>query len=410
VGRSRYVVAIVLALSTRSAAWAWEVVLPSDLHGSAPLVAVDPAGDVIAAGATDGRLTVLKLRGDDGHEIWRYQWPADPSSRSAATGLALRNGDPVVTGFIAPGMGVVARLSSATGEEIWRWSGSGAFSYGYVVVDPAGDVVSSTWLEDGPLTVVKRSGTDGAEHWRRSEPEAYSSGIAVDAAGDVLLAATPVVKLGGGRGDLVWEDKARADRVATVLLTPSGDVVVARYSDRGARSRSRIMELDGTTGRARWTTRPVRYAFPLNVTSAGDVVAGIDHRDRSHPRVARFRSTLIEFRAGSGRRRPRWRVEAPLGTAITGAVQDASGDLVVSAIVPNGGAGQYPPTDSIVLKVRGTTGRRAWIQPFRGPGHPDGVVAYGIGVDPHGDVVVGGYSGTSFRFTVAKLSATTGAE
>jgi len=52
----------------------WQVVTGRSDRDWASAVAVDGGGDVVAAGRIDGRLSVVKLAGGDGRQVWRYQF------------------------------------------------------------------------------------------------------------------------------------------------------------------------------------------------------------------------------------------------------------------------------------------------------------------------------------------------
>ena len=406
----RRIVALVvlLLLMVSPTANGWETVLTVPQVGDAPFVEVDAAGDIIAAGEIEGEhgqvLTVVKLNGQDGHEVWRY---VDEGSH-VILGMALRGNDPIVAGADGSNAsaGVVLRLSSQTGNEAWRSDGPGGPG-GTVVVDSLEDVVvTGLGVNGGSLMVMKKSGADGAEIWRRTLPRAYSTGVAVDSGGDVLVAATPLVRLAGGNGDVMWTQAVLDDNVAGVLLSTSGDVVVGGFRYR-SKPVFRLFGLAGRTGKLRWRTSLTRsLVIPLWVTPAGRVVVRTDHRDDSHPSVAQFRSTLVELSTATGHRRRGWRVGAPLGTGVEGMTSDDAGDLIIIV----GGGGRFIAVDSLVSKVRGKDGRRIWQQPFSGANHPNGFVVEGLTVDAHGDVVVSGYSTPTFQFAVAKLSGTTGAE
>src|SRR5206468_922728 len=98
------------------------------------VVAVDAAGDVIAAGtlcdAASGVLcktvvTVVKIAGDDGHLLWRRAVPAWRVSSIALD--AARNAVIAVSTDGPPGNDFgVFKLAAGTGEPVWETHVSGS--------------------------------------------------------------------------------------------------------------------------------------------------------------------------------------------------------------------------------------------------------------------------------------------
>ena len=150
-------------------------------------LAVDGADDVIAVGrsaASDGDLVAIKLSGAFGAEVWRTaidgaqhgdDFGEDVAVDAAGDVVAAGSTDetsPTQTDFL------VVKLAGATGAEVWRQSvaGRGRF-YDYahrVMIDAAGDVLAAgTLTEDSPITgkrggdlaVVKLAGSTGAILW-----------------------------------------------------------------------------------------------------------------------------------------------------------------------------------------------------------------------------------------------------
>jgi hypothetical protein len=72
-------------------------------RGNASAVAVDAAGDVIAAGVLGDDMGIVKIRGTDGVELWRAQ-PRDAAPLGQARALALDSaGNAVAVGTLRPG-------------------------------------------------------------------------------------------------------------------------------------------------------------------------------------------------------------------------------------------------------------------------------------------------------------------
>jgi hypothetical protein len=270
------------------------------LHDEVAAIALDAAGDVIAAGTTCGTLTtwpsspeftVVKLDGTSGAERWRHVISTNSMGIAAAVTVDAA-GNVVVTGStvsLQPGSGeaarptpltqrfdfIVVKLNGDSGVERWRrvvTSQFGGKGHGRaVVVDGAGDVVAAGLTEvaaDWPLgstspssldlpprpTIVKLDGATGAELWRRfvvgNDPdkdtlgafEGAIHGVAVDAANDVMVAGSTS---NAGTGD---------------------DFTVVKLDSRTGNERWRRV-ISGTA-KASWDT-----AAAVAVDAAGNVVA-----------------------------------------------------------------------------------------------------------------------------------------
>jgi hypothetical protein len=250
-----------------SAAWAWQTTINGTANrlAQAHAVAVDGAGDVLAAGLTANRgsftdFTVVKLGGTNGAEQWR----------AVLTGTQNRRDD----------------QASA------------------VAVDAAGDVVAAGWTSNAgsglDFTVVKLAGASGTEHWRyvfngpaNGDDQAYA--VAVDGAGDVLAAGatqTPgtstdftVVKLAGSSGTELWHTILNGpansfDEAHAVAVDAAGDVVAAGLiSHSSAQVDSFVIKLAGASGAEQWravltgTAEGDDQASAVTIDAAGDVVA-----------------------------------------------------------------------------------------------------------------------------------------
>src|SRR5262249_3148263 len=132
------------------------------------------AGDVMATGASDvAQMRVTKLAGDTGQELWHRD--IDGSAVTVNFFVGLRGvavdgaGDVVAAGgsgdrFSGTGF-TVLEVAGSTGALLWRQDLSrlsGANEGGNsAAVDAAGDVIAGGSL-GGDLTVVKLSGLDGA--------------------------------------------------------------------------------------------------------------------------------------------------------------------------------------------------------------------------------------------------------
>ena len=151
-------------------------------------IAVDAAGDVIAAGMTQNYFsghdfTVVKLAGANGAELWTQaiRGTVAGGEDQARAVTVDRNGDVVAAGFTQNSATsydlTVAKLAGATGASLWQRAihGSGAPSgselerAAAVVVDSAGNVmVAGTTQNSGILffdfTVIKLNGSNGSSY------------------------------------------------------------------------------------------------------------------------------------------------------------------------------------------------------------------------------------------------------
>lgn len=319
----------VVQLDAETGAPHWVTRIPG---GDAFGVAVDAAGDVIAAGVLDGQMGVVKLSGADGSELWRAH-PNAGGSRGQVRALALdAAGDPVVTGWSANADGratmPVFKLDGADGEVAWGHviepSPFAPMDEGVAVaVDPSGDVVATGTIGifadnaiSFELTVLKLSGDDGSLAWRRDLspgiPSDRPRSLALDAAGDVVAVGliaddaglqAAVVKLSGEDGSDLWRrfvDDRSTDRVT---VDPVGDVITAGVVfDDPTRFDIVVRKLAGATGDPVWRS----------------VIAGADDGD-DVPRAV---------------------------------LTDADGHVVVSGHLVGAGTG----TDFAILKLDGATG------------------------------------------------------
>jgi hypothetical protein len=269
--------------------------------GSAMSVAVDAAGDVIAAGTLDNGagvegMGVVKLRGSDGVELWRAQ-PSGTEPGGQVRALALdSSGNAVVAGFLRnapfrPDFAVV-KLSGVDGTEQWRHQNpSHQFSGGDeavgVAVDPNGDVVAVGTIRiftgnslPSKFAVVKLAGGAGSVLWRHDVDAGGTSSsdgfaLALDPLGHVIAVGgidgqSAVVKLAGADGSEVWRHVSDdGPRPASMDIDKRGDVVKA--------SRNGVKKLSGATGTAMWpientAIQSLELARAVVFDEVGDVV------------------------------------------------------------------------------------------------------------------------------------------
>lgn len=259
--------------------WRWT---PHPHEGRADRVAVDPAGDLLAAGhyqipdAGGGDLGIglcVKLAADTGRERWRAE-RIDGASR----GVAVRPDGDVIT----LDTDAVRRLRGATGAVVW--STAAAIAGDRVEVDAAGDAVVA-----GTHQVTKVSGEDGGIVWH-AEPAGFDDthpfhDVALDASGDVTLGGSiasadagefAVVRLAGRTGGERWRQVVPGDgrgAAGAVAVDRAGDVIGVGQLDGYPNGwRFQVLRLDGATGAVAW-----RREHPLPGAASDVVVDATGH-------------------------------------------------------------------------------------------------------------------------------------
>lgn len=443
---------IVVKFNEVSGGELWRQTINGTANGidAANTVAVDAAGDVVAAGFlgntnTGSDFTVVKFHGGSGSELWRQSITDTSAAFDAATAVVMDAGGNVfAVGVLASTSTgnnfAVVKFDGGSGAELWRQgihgTASGIAEARAVAVDAAGDVVAAGALTNAgtltDFTVAKFDGASGAEHWRKaingladSHEEART--VAVDAAGDVIAAGAvtndlgrdfAVVKFVGGSGAELWRrddfdaGSSGSDSATAVALDMAGDVVAAGFLERTEPAGFTVLKLDGASGADRWRQIITGSGFFTNfanavaVNAVGDVVAagGIGTAGSEHD------FTVVKFDGESGSQQ--WRQQlngsSPHINSASAMAVDAGGDVVAAGGLTNAGT----DSDFTVLKLDGANGAERWRQVFNGTA--DGFDrANAVAVDAAGDVIAAGMigdTGASGGFTVLKLGRHNGAE
>jgi len=378
----------------------------TELRGTAPAgndnafaLALDSAEDVFVAGVlenagTDDDLSVVKLDGGTGAELWRVTIDASESNDDVARALAIDAADDVVVAGDLQGSSctdiAVVKLDGAMGTELWRTLRNGQPGFGRcdtghaVTLDAAGNVFVGGALAHGgflgriilDFAVLKLSGTTGAIDWIMEwnslrDDTAVARVLAVTPAGDVVAAGTVlnvgtdgdlvVMKLEGASGDELW--RAEVDGAATtepggdepraLTLDPDGHVVVAGRLEGATSNDAVVLELDGATGGERWRRE---------IDGGGSE----DARD---------------------------------------VALDSAGDVLIA------GGFFSSPSGMLAAKLDGESGAQAWLRRVTGSGA--GGVANALVLDPLDDVILAGQLGglgQEEEFAVVKVSGETGGE
>jgi len=423
----------------------------SSLFDSANAVALDAGGDVIAVGLTQNLgtfrdFTAVKLSGADGGEIWRQviNGSADQFDEAGAVAVDAA-GDVVAAGSTTNSETrgtdfIVVKLSGSDGAEIWRRllvGGDAAATT--VAVDATGDVIAGGSFqthEDGGAVfgVVKLSGTDGAELWHGAPFAAgVAQAIGLDAFGDVVAAGSTtgftVVKFAGSSGAELWRqvinDGGSADAFA-VALGASGDVVATGYIVDTNGDEETVVKFSGATGAELWRSRGCAAAggaslAAVQVDVAGDVVAAgnvkAPHTNMgTSPRRNVYVFDFAVFKLAGASGGEQW-CNVLQGTDPTGSLNaaqavalDAAGNVVAAGSVRNIGAGAR---DFAAVKLDAVSGEELWRGLVDGSRNLSTDRSLAVAFDPAGDVIASGETlniGTRRDFTIVKVAGGNGAK
>lgn len=251
-------------------------------------MALDAGGDVYVAGRINvaGRLdeiAVMKLANVDGEILWTsLQGGADRLDDRALDVAVGPDGNPVVTGLVQNQDGtatlLTVKLDASDGGNLWERATDGLVNDqsgdGRIAVDAAGDVIvaAKAWHAATGYDVlcVKLAGADGGELWRtdwtRGTASDDPSDMLLDGAGDpIVVGATDgdylAVKLSGVDGSESWVatyagPQGWYDVANCVTLGAGGEVLVSGFSDgTGTSWDVATLALDPATGATDWSVR-----------------------------------------------------------------------------------------------------------------------------------------------------------
>jgi hypothetical protein len=233
----------VVKLSGADGSLVWRVgIVGTSGGGTAGGLALDAAGDVLVGGSVRNGgapvFAVVKLDGGTGGEMWRTEIAGtDPMGNGLANAVAVDGaGDVVAAGYVSNlGTGadlVTIKLAGGTGAQLWRTEVAGAGdvtpvdSADAVVVDGAGDVIAAGVLANigGNFAVLKFAGASGSELWRReiagrTQGKNAAETVTVDAANDVVAGGR--VNNTNAAWDFITVKLAAADRRGAVAARRS---------------------------------------------------------------------------------------------------------------------------------------------------------------------------------------------
>jgi len=446
-----------------SSASAWQVRINGTLPNAsdtAHAVAVDARGNIVAAGVTQNSstgfdFTVVKFNGLSGLELWRQVidgagGDGGHSDLDDALAVAVDGaGDVVAAGFThntgTSSDFTVVKFAGGSGLELWRQVLNGSANSIdealAVTVDGAGDVIAAgSFVQSlsnlGGFTVVKFAGSSGVELWRQmihgtANGADFIHAVTVDGAGNVVAVGSTqntgtfydltVVKFAGSSGVELWRQVINgqaansSDWASAVTVDAAGDVVAVGVTQNSPnRNDFTVVKFAGTTGLPLWGkvisgtgVNSDSEALAATVDAAGDVVAaGFIQNSTGHD------FTVVKLAGGTGVEI--WR-QVLNGTAngddqARAVAVDRSGNVVAAGFSENTSSS----FDFTVIKFAGTSGVPLWERVLHGTAAPSGSkfeAALAVAVDPKGDVVAAGSTqnvGTFFDFTVVKLDGTDG--
>lgn len=410
-------------------------------------IALDAQGDAIVAGTLERAQSgddwlVAKLAAATGAELWRVTLDGDGSQDSPFAVALDPNGDVVAAGYFQDAAGRyrvgAVKLAGASGAEIWRFvlpvSGGADFAEA-LAVDAEGDAYLAGGY-DGAFWVARLEGATGMLAWERKFTQGRARAVAlhpvagtVDAAGGFATAPAGgdfgVVRLDRATGMPIWAyatdgtDTISSD--VAYAIAPAGDgsadVFAAGVVDNmGTGSDLFAVRLDGATGGDRWfrtVDAGVAYVADLAMTAAGSpIVVGYDAQLGTDIGV---QATAVAFDPESGATRWTGVIDGGVeGYDVASAIAVAPGDRPhVVGSVAKGLAG----TQAFVARLAGADGAVAARLDLDGGGFDSGDAGAAVAHDAAGDVIAGGQlENASPRydrqrdFTVVKLDRRRGDE
>jgi uncharacterized delta-60 repeat protein len=377
---------------------------------------------------------------------WDVRISGTGSGLDEARAVAIdANGDVIAAGVLYDATRfhdfVVVKRSGVTGGPLWQraaWGNGGAACCGTdesahaVAVDAAGIVFAAGHLEYDPpptgrsedFAVIRyqpggelwRSLIDGGQSGALSRTSDLARDVAVAPDGSVVAAGYltifallpegrtsefAVTRLAAASGAPIWTRRIRgtdgsstdANSAHAVAVDAGGDVIAVGSLFNAVGREFVVMKLASATGEELWRRE-------LGAGTATSVV--LDAGGNAIAAGQRAGAYAVKLDAATGE--TLWEHELEDGIWNRVAL-DAQGNAIAAGELPDVGGMR-------VLKHSAADGSELW-PPFALSGTNGSGSARGVGVDPAGDVLVGGFlwnTSTHYDFSVLKLSAASGAE
>jgi hypothetical protein len=383
-------------------------------------VMIDPAGDIIVTGTTDGGATgrdilTIKYSGADGSALWqqRYNGPANFDDYPSSMGVD-RSGNVVVAGTSynnAPCWCYndqdyyLAKYAAADGALLWekRQKGPGKFAEQFtaVALDGSGNVAVTGYFynpEGSGYYTAKFSGADGALLWEKRVVDRGGYAIAMDADGDVFVTGillsgnysseSYTAKYATANGALLWEQRYNGPSnhytAMAVAVDVSGNMVVAGNSGDEKDRDYFTIKYAAADGAVLWERS---YNGPANrfdeatgvaVDSTGNVVVtGSSQGDYYTAKYGAIDGALLWEKRGPGGRANAIGVDHGGNVVVTGSAYKEFGSDYYTAM--------YAATDGTLL----------WEKRYNGPANGDDF-ASSLAVGPNGMLAIAGSSDGNF--------------
>lgn len=242
--------------------------------GSGRLAAADARGDVVLVAAqgdaAEGCLVTFRYSGASGALAWRREACATGAANAVAVAVDA-TGDVLMAGN-AGGAFRLIKYSGSSGAPMWEQRAAGGaldIAWG-LALDPAGNVLlmGKAAGASTEVWVAKHRGADGSLAWQQpvdSGAETTPAGIAADASGNAFIignyrnssgdADWNVARLAGSSGAVVWRKiygSGAADVATAIAVDRAGDVIVAGTTAIAGGSVARTVKNAGATGRTLW--------------------------------------------------------------------------------------------------------------------------------------------------------------
>ncbi len=285
-------------------------------------IALDGNGNVFAGGqittngVTYGDWAVLKFDGMSGTELWRQLINGSGNVDDAVNALvADADSNIIAAGYLVEtGDGedlTVIKLDGQSGSEIWRSETHGTLTLQAqalsIALDSSGNIIAGGYVDNNDtsldFTVVKLEPIGGGKLWQtqingNANSFDLAQSVAVDANDNVLAAGQirnrseyfadfSTVKLDGATGTELWRSQIQGRATAAARMTTAdangGVVTVGEITNPrpGSGASFEVIRLDGSTGNEVWrvedngthTGNEVSSASAVAIDSDGNVIA-----------------------------------------------------------------------------------------------------------------------------------------